>query len=112
MRGLRRGLVFGKSLNTLAGLTAKTTATTEVSIILSREAGCRNFNTLREPILMAKKSMIVKANRTPKFSSRKVRRCFKCGRPRGYMRDFDMCRICFRENALEGHIPGVKKSSW
>jgi small subunit ribosomal protein S14 len=61
---------------------------------------------------MAKKSMIVKANRTPKFSSRTVRRCFKCGRPRGFMRDFNLCRICFREEALEGNIPGVKKSSW
>lgn len=61
---------------------------------------------------MAKKSMIAKAKRTPKFKSRVVRRCFKCGRPRGYMRDFDLCRICFREQALEGNIPGVKKSSW
>lgn len=61
---------------------------------------------------MAKKSMIARANKTPKFNSRVVRRCFKCGRPRGYMRAFDLCRICFREEALEGHIPGVKKSSW
>lgn len=61
---------------------------------------------------MAKKSMIAKAKKTPKFKSRVVRRCFKCGRPRGYMRDFGMCRICFREQALEGNIPGVKKSSW
>lgn len=61
---------------------------------------------------MAKKSLIAKAKRTPKFSSRTVRRCFKCGRPRGFMRDFNLCRICFREEALEGHIPGVKKSSW
>lgn len=56
--------------------------------------------------------MIAKANRTPKFSSRTVRRCFKCGRPRGFMRDFNLCRICFREEALEGNIPGIKKSSW
>jgi len=61
---------------------------------------------------MAKKSMIVKANRAPKFKSRVVRRCFKCGRPRGFMRDFSLCRICFREEALEGNIPGIKKSSW
>jgi len=61
---------------------------------------------------MAKKSMIIKANRKPKFSSRTVRRCFKCGRPRGFMRDFNLCRICFREEALEGNIPGIKKSSW
>ncbi len=61
---------------------------------------------------MAKESMVVKANRTPKFSSRLVRRCKLCGRPRGYMRKFGMCRICFRENALQGKLPGVTKSSW
>ncbi|MEK7627886.1 MAG: type Z 30S ribosomal protein S14 [Patescibacteria group bacterium] len=61
---------------------------------------------------MAKTSMIAKANRPPKYKSRVVRRCFRCGRPRGYMRAFGFCRICFREQALEGHIPGVKKSSW
>jgi small subunit ribosomal protein S14 len=61
---------------------------------------------------MAKKSMIAKSKKEPKFSSRINRRCFKCGRPRGYMRDFDLCRICFREEALEGNIPGIKKSSW
>lgn len=61
---------------------------------------------------MAKKSVIARANRTPKFSTRQVNRCFKCGRKRGYMRQFDLCRICFRELANEGKIPGVKKSSW
>lgn len=61
---------------------------------------------------MAKKSVIARALRTPKFLSRIVRRCFRCGRKRGYMRDFDMCRICFRELANEGNIPGIKKSSW
>ena len=61
---------------------------------------------------MAKKSQIAKSQKKPKFSTRKVRRCFKCGRPRGYMRDFDLCRVCFREEVLEGNIPGVKKSSW
>jgi len=61
---------------------------------------------------MAKKSMIAKAKKPAKFKSRVIRRCFKCGRPRGYMRDFDLCRCCFREEALEGHIPGIKKSSW
>lgn len=61
---------------------------------------------------MAKKSVIVRALRKPKFNSRVVRRCFKCGRKHGYMRDFDMCRICFRECANEGKIPGIKKSSW
>jgi small subunit ribosomal protein S14 len=61
---------------------------------------------------MAKTSVVERSKRNPKFKSRVVRRCFKCGRKRGYMRDFDMCRICFRESANEGLIPGVKKSSW
>lgn len=61
---------------------------------------------------MAKISMIVKANREPKFSSRKVNRCRLCGRPRAYIRHFALCRICFRGMALKGQLPGVKKSSW
>lgn len=61
---------------------------------------------------MAKQSVIAKAKKTPKFSTREVRRCWKCGRKRGYMRKFDICRICFRELASRGEIPGVKKSSW
>ncbi|MDX9913618.1 MAG: type Z 30S ribosomal protein S14 [Candidatus Moranbacteria bacterium] len=61
---------------------------------------------------MAKKSVIAKSQKTPKFSTREVRRCWKCGRKRGYMRKFDICRICFRELASNGEIPGVRKSSW
>ena len=61
---------------------------------------------------MARKALIEKAKKKPKFSTRKIRRCFKCGRRRGYMRDFDLCRICFRELASRGEIPGVKKASW
>ncbi|HSX77204.1 MAG TPA: type Z 30S ribosomal protein S14 [Candidatus Saccharimonadia bacterium] len=61
---------------------------------------------------MAKKSLINKANRTPKFSVRQYRRCRVCGRARGYLRKFAMCRICFRSLALRGEIPGVVKSSW
>jgi small subunit ribosomal protein S14 len=61
---------------------------------------------------MAKKSMIAKAQRTPKFPVRKHNRCTVCGRPRAYMRRFALCRICFRERALEGMLPGVAKSSW
>ncbi len=61
---------------------------------------------------MAKKSLIVKANRKPKFSVQAYNRCKICGRPRGYMRMFMLCRICFRKNALEGLLPGVKKTSW
>ena len=54
------------------------------------------------------KSTVIK----PKFSTRIVRRCWRCGRRHGYMRDFDLCRICFRELANRGEIPGVKKASW
>jgi len=61
---------------------------------------------------MATKAQIAKSNRKPKYSTREVKRCWKCGRKRGYMRDFGLCRICFRELASKGEIPGVKKSSW
>lgn len=61
---------------------------------------------------MAKTSQIASAKKQPKFSSRIIRRCFKCGRRRGYMRKFGLCRICFRELANKGEILGVKKSSW
>lgn len=61
---------------------------------------------------MAKKSLIAKAKRPPKFKVRAYNRCRVCGRPRGYMRKFQICRICFRTLALEGKLPGVTKSSW
>ncbi len=61
---------------------------------------------------MAKKSMIIKNKRNPKFSSREYTRCERCGRPHAVMRKFKLCRICFRELANKGQIPGVKKSSW
>ena len=61
---------------------------------------------------MAKKALIVKAKRKPKFKVRAYNRCQRCGRPRGYMRKFGLCRICFRELALNGEIPGVTKASW
>jgi small subunit ribosomal protein S14 len=64
---------------------------------------------------MAKKSQIAKSKRSitkPKYSTRKVRRCWRCGRGHGYMRKFDLCRICFRELANKGEIPGIRKSSW
>ncbi len=61
---------------------------------------------------MAKKSVIARAKKKPKFMTRVVRRCFRCGRKRGYMRDFDLCRICFRELASRGEIPGIRKASW
>jgi small subunit ribosomal protein S14 len=55
---------------------------------------------------------MVKASRPQKFKVREYNRCKTCGRSRAYMRKFGMCRICFRENALKGNIPGVVKSSW
>ncbi|OGN09161.1 MAG: 30S ribosomal protein S14 [Candidatus Yanofskybacteria bacterium RIFCSPHIGHO2_02_FULL_41_11] len=61
---------------------------------------------------MAKESTIARSNKKPKFSSRTVLRCFLCGRKRGYMRKFKLCRIHFRELASDGLLPGVKKSSW
>jgi len=61
---------------------------------------------------MAKTSVVARANKKPKFSSRIVLRCFRCGRKNGFMRSFGLCRICFRELANEGMIPGIKKSSW
>ena len=61
---------------------------------------------------MATEAMIAKSKRKPKYSTRNVRRCWRCGRNRGYIRDFDLCRICFRELANRGEIPGVRKGSW
>ncbi len=61
---------------------------------------------------MAKKSMIAKAKREPKFAVREYNRCKICGRPRAYIRKFGVCRICFRELCYKGQIPGVRKASW
>jgi len=61
---------------------------------------------------LAKKALIAKALKKPKFSTRGYNRCPLCGRPRGFLRKFQMCRICFRKLSMEGMIPGVTKSSW
>jgi len=61
---------------------------------------------------MATEAKIAKTNRKPKFSVRHRNRCRQCGRPRGYLRKFGLCRICFRSLALKGYLPGVTKSSW
>jgi len=61
---------------------------------------------------MATSAQIAKSNKKPKYSTRKVRRCWRCGRRRSYIRDFELCRICFRELASKGEIPGIRKSSW
>ena len=61
---------------------------------------------------MAKKSKIARETKKLKFKVRYRNRCRLCGRPRGYMRKFGLCRLCFRDLAHKGEIPGVKKSSW
>jgi len=61
---------------------------------------------------VAKTSLIVKSKRQPKFKVRRYFRCERCGRSRAYMRKFRLCRICFRELANTGQIPGVIKASW
>ncbi|MBI2012669.1 type Z 30S ribosomal protein S14 [Candidatus Curtissbacteria bacterium] len=61
---------------------------------------------------MAKKSKIAKNQKNQKFAGRYRNRCQLCGRPRGYLRKFGICRLCFRELVHRGEIPGVKKSSW
>jgi small subunit ribosomal protein S14 len=61
---------------------------------------------------MAKKSLIAKAARTPKYETRAYSRCNRCGRPRAVYRKFGLCRICLRELAHDGFIPGMTKSSW
>jgi small subunit ribosomal protein S14 len=61
---------------------------------------------------MAKKSLIAKSQRKPKYQVRAYNRCKRCGRPRAYLRKFGMCRICVRELASRGELPGVRKASW
>jgi len=61
---------------------------------------------------MSTTSAYAKSLRPPKYAVRKHRRCRICGRPKGYYRKFDMCRLCLRELALKGEIPGVIKASW
>lgn len=61
---------------------------------------------------MAKKCWVIKQQATPKFSTRRYNRCSLCGRRRGYYRKFGICRICFRNLAARGEIPGVTKASW
>ena len=61
---------------------------------------------------MAKTSLVVKAGRKQRYKTREYNRCQRCGRVRAVLRKFGLCRICFRELALKGHIPGVRKASW
>jgi small subunit ribosomal protein S14 len=61
---------------------------------------------------VATTAKIAKSNKQLKFSGRQRNRCRRCGRPRGYLRKFGLCRICFRNLALQGYLPGVIKASW
>jgi small subunit ribosomal protein S14 len=61
---------------------------------------------------MAKKSLVIKSQRPTKYPVQKHHRCRLCGRSRAYIRKFGICRVCFRQLALEGQLPGVRKSSW
>ena len=61
---------------------------------------------------MARKALLEKSKRKPKFRVRAVNRCVLCGRPRGFMRKFGLCRVCFRDLASRGHLPGVRKASF
>lgn len=61
---------------------------------------------------MARQALIKKQQAVPKFKVRAYTRCRKCGRSRAYLRKFGLCRICFRQMALAGEIPGVVKASW
>ncbi len=61
---------------------------------------------------MATQAKMAKMRMKPKFAVRTRNRCRRCGRPRGYMRKFQLCRVCFRELSLQGYVPGVRKASW
>ena len=61
---------------------------------------------------MAKVSKIARWRKPQKHNVREYNRCHRCGRPRGYIRHFGLCRICFREMALQGMLPGIRKASW
>lgn len=61
---------------------------------------------------MATAAQIAKSRKPPKFTTRRLNRCWRCGRKRGYLRQFELCRICFRELASRGEIPGIRKASW
>ena len=75
----------------------------------SERSACRSGS---KEDAMARACMIAKLHKTPKFSVRHRNRCKVCGRSRGYYRKFELCRCCLRKFALQGHIPGVTKSSW
>jgi ribosomal protein S14 len=76
------------------------------------KTGFIRFYLVKKGSIVARTALIFKAKQEPKFKARRYNRCPRCGRPRGYYRKFDLCRICFRQLASRGEIPGVVKSSW
>jgi large subunit ribosomal protein L5 len=83
----------------------------DIAIVTTATSG-RPSAAAREVHALARKALIVRSRRTPKFRVRQYNRCRLCGRPRAYIRRFGMCRICFREMAQRGLLPGITKSSW
>ena len=113
--GIKEQLIFPEieydKIDKIRGLDVVicTTAKTDEE---AKEPDRRSLRPLKEENEMAKKSMILKQQAEPKFSTRRYNRCKICGRPHAYLRDYGICRICFRELAYKGQIPGVKKASW
>jgi small subunit ribosomal protein S14 len=70
------------------------------------------FSSKRRDTRMARKAMVLKSQKTPRFQVRIHNRCRLCGRPHAFMRKYGICRLCFRQLAHKGQIPGVKKASW
>ena len=77
-----------------------------------RGRGGRRHRSSRGGVLVAKTSQVVRQRREAKYKTRNYNRCKRCGRPRAYFRKFGLCRICLREVAHEGYVPGLTKSSW
>ena len=80
--------------------------------LLKGSGALRSLRITKEEITMAKLSMKLKQSRPAKFSTRAYTRCRICGRPHSVLRKYGVCRVCFRELAYKGEIPGVKKASW
>ena len=116
--GIREQIIFPEinydDIETVRGLDVAITTTAktdEEGLALLRGLGLP-FRSEKERKTMAKKSLIAKAARPQKFKTREYTRCNRCGRPRAVYRKFGLCRICLRELAHEGFIPGMTKSSW
>ena len=117
--GIREQIIFPEidydSIKEIRGLDVAITTTAktdEQAEALLAASACRSQRRARREKSMAKKSLMVKAARPAKFKVRNYTRCNKCGRPRAVYKKFGLCRICLRELAHQGVIPGMTKSSW